>query len=143
MCVWVVAICCSQQRHDSIGFSLAREHIYKKTPVQSGRQPPNTLVKPSPATISKQHLRRKCIIVALTVEAGDDGEPLVMLEVGKDDDAKEIRCKYTLTDIGPKHFFYTSSSTETYSYERHQYAQLHNHRKLQPQVISPYPFWHR
>ena len=90
-------------------------YIYKKTPVQSGRQPPNTLVKTSPATISKQHLRRRCIRVALTVEAGDDGEPLVMLEVGKADDVKEIRCKYTLTDIGPKHFFYTSSSTETYT----------------------------
>jgi len=118
-------------------------YIYKKTPVQSGCQPPNTLVKTSPAQISKPQLRRRCIKVSLTVEAGHDGEPLVMLEVGKADEVKEIRCKYTLTDIGPKHFFYTSSSTETYSYERHQYAQLHNHRKLQPQVISPYPFWHR
>ena len=82
---------------DSIGFCLAREHIYKKTPVQSGRLPPNTLVKTSPGAVHKSYLRTKCVTVALTIEADDDGEPLVMLSVGKVDDATEIRCKYIHT----------------------------------------------
>ena len=82
---------------DSIGFCLAREHIYKKTPVQSGRQPLNTLVKTSPAAITRAHLLKQCVTVALTIEADDDGEPLVMLRVGKVDDATEIRCKYQHT----------------------------------------------
>ena len=82
---------------DSIGFCLAREHIYKKTPVQSGRLPPNTLVKTSPGAVHKSYLRTKCVTVALTIEADEQGEPLVMLSVGKVDDATEIRCKYIHT----------------------------------------------